>query len=325
MSDTAAEPQDDAVEQPVAAALPEPAAEEPVVVDDPVEVAAPVAEEPVELASDDPAAQPPAEPPTEDVPAVVAAEPDAVLAAAVELARAAAVEEAGEAVGEHLGVEVEPAVEGDLVVTHSFAAALPGYVGWRWAVTLARAPEQEQATVDEVVLLPGAGALLAPEWVPWSARVAPGDLGPGDLLPPPADDPRLVPSYEDVDAEPLPFDLHRDLGLGRPRVLSAEGRELAAERWSEGPAGPRAPIAKQAPGRCADCGFLVPVAGGLGRAFGVCANAVAPDDGRVVALLHGCGAHSETVTTAPHASTTELVVEHEELELVDVASLPADD
>jgi hypothetical protein len=290
----------------------------------------------VEQAADVPASEPAAEQPpaAQDptsaeeragVPVVLAAEVDPVLAAAVELARAAAVEEAGEPVGEHLGVEVEPAVEGDLVVTHSFAAALPGYVGWRWAVTLARAPGQEAATVDEVVLLPGADALLAPEWVPWSARVAPGDLGPGDLLPPAPDDPRLVPSYEDVAADRLPFDLHRDLGLGRPRVLSAEGRELAAERWFDGPGGPSAPIAKSAPGRCVDCGFLVPVAGELGRLFGVCANAIAPDDGRVVALLHGCGAHSETVTTAPHANSTELVVEHEELELVDVAALPAQD
>jgi len=258
-----------------------------------------------------------------DLPTVVVAdEPDAVCAAAVDLARAAAVEVAGDAVGEHLGVEPEPAFEGEHVVTHSFAAQQPGYAGWRWAVTVARASGSDAVTVDEVVLLPGGGALLAPAWVPWSDRVQPGDLGPGDLMPPPDDDPRLVPSYADTDAEPLPFDLHRELGLGRPRVLSAEGRADAAERWFAGEAGPGTPLARQAPGRCADCGFLSPLAGALGRVFGVCANAVAPDDGRVVALLHGCGAHSETVTTAAHANTTALAVEHEELELVDVAALP---
>ena len=44
---------------------------------------------------------------------------------------------------------------------------------------------------------------------------------------------------------------------------------------------------------CRTCGFLVPVSGPLGGLFGVCANGMAPDDGRVVALDHGCGAHSE--------------------------------
>lgn len=264
-----------------------------------------------------------------DVPAPgrPAAVPDEVCADAVELARAAAVEVATEigpgTVGDHLGAEAEPAGEGDLVVTHFFAARQPGYRGWRWAVTVARAPDSDVVTVDEVVLLPGAEALLAPAWVPWSDRVQPGDLGAGDVLPPGEDDPRLVPSYEDVDADQLPFDLHRDLGLGRPRVLSAEGRALAAERWFDGEQGPRSARARHAPGRCGDCGFLAPMAGGLGRTFGVCANALAPDDGRVVALLHGCGAHSETVTSSPHASTTELVVEHEELEVVVLDDDPA--
>lgn len=249
-------------------------------------------------------------------------EPDAVCAAAVELARAVAVEVAGDAVGDHLGVEAEPAAEGGAAVTHSFATREAGYVGWRWAVTVARAAGSDEVTVDEVVLLPGGGALLAPAWVPWSERLQPGDLGPGDLLPPPDDDPRLVPSYADVDADELLFDLHRELGLGRPRVLSLDGRADAAERWYDGPGGPDAPIAKQAPGRCADCGFLVPLAGSLGRGFGVCGNGMAPDDGRVVALQHGCGAHSETVTTSAHANITSLAVEHEALEVVDIASLP---
>jgi hypothetical protein len=255
-------------------------------------------------------------------PVVVADGPDAACEAAVDLARAAAVEVAG-AVGEHLGAQAEPALEGEHVVSHAFAAQQPGYRGWRWTVTVARAPEADDVTVDEVVLLPGPEALLAPAWVPWSDRVQPGDLGPGDVLPPAEDDPRLVPSYADTDAETLPFDLHRELGLGRSRVLSAEGRADAAERWYEGEAGPRGPLARQAPGRCADCGFLAPMAGSLGRVFGVCANGVAPDDGRVVALTHGCGAHSETRTTAAHANVTPLAVEHEELELVDVAALPA--
>ena len=241
---------------------------------------------------------------------------DEACAAAVDLARAAAVEVADAAVGEHLAADAEPVADGGHAVTHSFATTDPAYVGWRWAVTVARAEGSATVTVDEVVLLPGDGALLAPAWVPWSERVQPGDLGAGDLLPPPADDPRLVPAYADVDAEPLPFDLHRELGLGRPRVLSLDGRADAAERWYEGEAGPDTPVAQAAPGRCGDCGFLVPLAGALGRVFGACANGVAPDDGRVVALTHGCGAHSETVVEQPESTYAGMAVELEELEIV---------
>ena len=38
---------------------------------------------------------------------------------------------------------------------------------------------------------------------------------------------------------------------------------------------------------------MVGLSGPLGRVFGVCANEYAPDDGRVVSVDHGCGAHSE--------------------------------
>ncbi len=243
---------------------------------------------------------------------------DEQLVAAVEPARAAAVEVAGPAVGEHLGVEVE--AEG--VLTHRFATTDAAYVGWHWAVTVARASGSDVVTVDEVVLLPGDGALLAPAWVPWSERVQPGDLGAGDLLPPLPDDPRLVPSYADVDAESLPYALHRELGLGRPRVLSLDGRADAAERWYDGAAGPDTPVAKAAPGQCGGCGFLVPLAGALGRVFGACANAMSPDDARVVALTHGCGAHSETVVEAAESSYAGMAVVDDEFEVVDRALIP---
>src|SRR4051812_27396131 len=98
---------------------------------------------------------------------------DKLCADAVDVARAAAVEEGGRQVGEHLGVQSE----GARVVTHLFASLVPGYSGWRWAVTVARASRAKVVTVDEVVLLPGADAVLAPEWLPWSERLQPGDLG----------------------------------------------------------------------------------------------------------------------------------------------------
>jgi hypothetical protein len=218
---------------------------------------------------------------------------DAVGAEAVEAARAGLVDLVPEReVGEHLGV----LPEAGKVVTHLFACRRPGYRGWRWSVTVSRAPRQKTVTVDEVVLLPGDDALVAPPWVPWRERVQPGDLGPGDLLPTEDDDARLVPGYADPDEGVDPDELRTladELGLGRPRVLSAEGREDAAERWYDGAAGPEAPIAQAAPAPCATCGFLVRMAGPLIRVFGVCANGYANDDGRVVSFDHGCGAHSE--------------------------------
>ena len=237
---------------------------------------------------------------------------DPACVAAIDLARAAAVEVAGPAVGEHLGVEVDDA----LVVTHSFATTEKAYTGWRWAVTVARADGADEVTVDEVVLLPGTGALVSPEWVPWSERVLPGDLSPGDLLPPKPNDPRLVPSYADPEAFDDWSDLHWELGLGRVRVLSLDGRADAAERWYDGSQGPSSPLAKAAPAPCRDCGFLVPLAGSLKAAFGVCANVYAPDDAKVVSLDHGCGAHSEAVADAASETWTGMAVEHDELELV---------
>jgi hypothetical protein len=76
-------------------------------------------------------------------------------------------------------------------------------------------------------------------------------------------------------------------------VLSAEGRESAAQRWYDGESGPNAPVAAKAPAPCSTCGFFVPMAGALRSVFGVCANEWSPSDARVVSLDHGCGAHSE--------------------------------
>src|SRR3954447_10039200 len=156
---------------------------------------------------------------------------DTVGAEEVETARAALLDlVTASDVGEHLGQEAESSK----VVTHLFECTKLGYRGWRWSVTVARAPRQKSVTVDEVVLLPGDDAVLAPEWVPWRERIRPGDLGPGDLLPTEEDDPRLVPAYtaadEIVDKDAVKA-VADELGLGRVRVLSVEGRELAADRW----------------------------------------------------------------------------------------------
>ncbi|HEU5267129.1 MAG TPA: DUF3027 domain-containing protein [Jatrophihabitans sp.] len=228
--------------------------------------------------------------------------PDPLLVEAAATARAAAVEVAGDAVGEHLGARAA----GEQVVTHAFAATLPGYRGWYWAVSLARTADSDRPTIDEVVLLPGGDALLPPPWVPWDERVRPGDLTPGDLLPPPPDDARLVPAYllsDDPAVEPVAF----ELGLGRVHVMSREGRLLAAARWYAGDHGPDTSMARHAPGRCGTCGFYLPLAGSLQAGFGVCGNELTDSDGQVVSVEYGCGAHSETVVAPiPHVENVEM-------------------
>jgi hypothetical protein len=210
---------------------------------------------------------------------------------AVDEARSALAEVLDESeFGEHLGC----VPEGERVLTHLFAATAPGYRGWQWAVTLARAPRQKTVTVSEIVMLPGTEALLAPPWVPWSFRVQGGDLGPGDLVPVSDDDIRLVPGYlvgED-DLDRATREVIAEVGIGREWVLSSEGRDIAAERWYDGEHGPSAPIAKAAPARCGSCGFLVRLSSPLNATFGVCANDKSPSDGVVVSYDHGCGAHS---------------------------------
>ncbi|RFU85298.1 DUF3027 domain-containing protein [Streptomyces triticagri] len=253
--------------------------------------------------------------------------PDRLCAEAVDLARTAAEEAAAPGViGEHVGA----VSEGDRVVTHLFESKEIGYRGWRWAVTVARASRAKVVTLDETVLLPGPDALLAPEWVPWSERLRPGDMGPGDLLPTEADDLRLEPGFtgedvpppnspvseemaelveaegiEDLDVAAVPpADLPlapargsisavaEELGMRRARVLSRYGLHVAADRWDEH-YGAKTAMAQAAPATCVSCGFLVPIAGSLRQAFGVCANEFSPADGRMVSLAYGCGGHSE--------------------------------
>lgn len=207
----------------------------------------------------------------------------AVEAAAADLgSRAAAA-----AVGDHLAAVVEDPG----ALTHYFAATQGGYRGWRWSVTLSSGGDDAPITVSEVVLVPGADALVAPVWLPWDERIRPGDLGVGDLLPTPEGDERLVPGYLAAD-DPAVVEVALELGLGRPAVLSRFGREEAARRWHDGDRGPGSDMARAAPDVCGTCGFFLAIAGSLGGAFGVCGNRYAPADGSVVAVEFGCGAHS---------------------------------
>jgi hypothetical protein len=213
--------------------------------------------------------------------------PRPVLADAVELARTAVVDLHEGGVGAYLGVTSED----EFAATHRFAADIPGYRGWQWAVVVAAGPEDTRATVSELALLPGPDALVAPEWLPWDQRIRPGDLSVGDLLAP-AEDPRLVPGYV-ATGDPEVDEVALEIGLGRKQVMSLEGRLDAAQRWFDGDFGPESEMAKAAPSTCGLCGFFLPLAGSLHAAFGVCGNELSAD-GRVVSVSYGCGAHSDT-------------------------------
>ena len=217
---------------------------------------------------------------------------EAVLLGAVELARTAIIEHSGDTVGEYLGATFDDST----AATHRFLANLSGYQGWQWAVVVAAHPGADHATISEVVLVPGPTALLAPKWVPWQERLRPGDLGPGDLLAPPSEDPCLVPGFA-ATGDPEIDEIAAEIGLGRRRLLSELGRAEAAQRWHDGDYGPGSAMARSTRRVCRDCGFYLPLAGSLGVMFGVCANELSAD-GHVVDAEYGCGAHSDTPAPA---------------------------
>lgn len=84
-----------------------------------------------------------------------------------DLARAALLEITPPAtVGAYAG-----SVEEAGAVSVLFDCAMPGYPGWKWTVSIAQVDDAEP-TVLEAELMPAEGALLAPDWVPWSERLA---------------------------------------------------------------------------------------------------------------------------------------------------------
>ena len=204
---------------------------------------------------------------------------------AAELARVAANEDSKNEkfVGSLLSVDTDD----DHIATYLFEAFLPGYVDWRWAVTVAKVDQDSPATVCDVVLLPGPDSLRAPEWIPYSNRITSDDVVAGTIVPTAADDPRLTPSSAILPSDEE-LDLHElfELGGTRLRVLSIEGRDQAAKRWYEGDRGPDSDLARLAPKNCGSCGFYLPISGSLRQAFGVCANAISPEDARVVSVNH---------------------------------------
>lgn len=246
---------------------------------------------------------------------------------AVDIARTALIED-----GHVPGAHRQAIDEGGWAAAHYFDADLPGYQGWQWCVVLAGAPGADAVTISEVVLLPGDGALLAPDWVPWNERVAPGDLSAGDMLAAEPGDPRLVPGYldteipghADTEMSDEIAEVAGPLGLGRERVLSREGRDEAAARWYDGEHGPGSEMAQAAPFSCCTCGFYIPLTGALRVAFGACANEYSAD-AQVVSAEFGCGAHSSVVAPKGDGSPAYDAFDDGVIEIVAVAAAsPAD-
>ncbi len=154
-----------------------------------------------------------------------------------------------------------------------------------------------------VATAPGAAA---------SPAAASGDTASGDA----ASENPAGPEPEPAPLETVP---------GRARVLSAIGRDDAALRWYTSEHGPKTPLAHAAPGLCSGCGFFVRLAGPLGQVFGVCGNAYAPDDGRVVSADHGCGAHSEAMFPPTADQPLRPVIDELGYDLVDMPGVSVEE
>ncbi|MBW3094283.1 DUF3027 domain-containing protein [Bifidobacterium sp. 64T4] len=110
-----------------------------------------------------------------------------------DIARAVAMDaaDAPEQVG-----EVVDAIElGDNVTDFRLAAAVRGYEGWQWSVTLYHDTEVGTWTVNESSLVPTDDALMPPAWIPWKDRLEPTDLAPTDSIGTDPDDPRLEDGF----------------------------------------------------------------------------------------------------------------------------------
>jgi hypothetical protein len=251
---------------------------------------------------------------------------------ALEIARAAILETIpAEHIGVALDTVVEPSQDSDVVITsYTFECTSAGYPGWYWEVSVVEISGQGHPTVSEVNLLPGAVALVPAAWKPWAGRVEAGDLGVGDLLPPPENDDRLTAGFTSLgDLEDISDDLAAlhpvqwELGLGREKVLSTIGQERAVNRWFEKLNGPKSAMAKSAPAQCGSCGFLVAIGGSMGQVFGVCGNEFGAADGQVVATTFGCGAHSSVrQEQAAPIPVVDLVIDDQADEQSDSSDLP---
>ena len=196
-----------------------------------------------------------------------------------------------EYVGDHLGL----LPEGDRIVTHYFVCLDPAYHGGAGRSRWSAPPAPRTSRSARACCSPASDAMLSPAWVPWSDRLRPGDLGPGDLLPTQVDDPRLVPGFTATDD-----DADEDLLLGagprpspgavrrgprrRPPPAGTPATPGRRHRWRARPrhTAPPAPSSFRWPVRC-------------GRSSACAPTSTRPTTAGSSRVDHGCGAHSEAV------------------------------
>lgn len=276
----------------------------------------------------------------------------------IALARAVAIDTAH--APDEVGDYVTSVTTDDGVTDFRFEALMKGYEGWQWSVTLYHDEELDHWTIDESTLAPTDQALLPPKWVPWKDRLLPSDLSVTDSIGTPEDDERLeagisvdetVSATEETNAERTAaaaaeaeegqgeqgieaaqtavddvVEAVEELDLSRRHVLSPLGQEQTAQRWYEGPRGPKSLSTKTADGHlCSTCGFFIPLQGSLKTMFGVCANRWSPDDGKVVSVDHGCGEHSEIQQPEPSRLWIQTKPAYDDLHIDVVAQHGRDD
>jgi Protein of unknown function (DUF3027) len=228
------------------------------------------------------------------------------------------------------------------------ALVAPDWVPWRDRVRpgdlgvgdLLPAPSDDERLVPAVVLEGDEGVLDWDDSSAWEPKVEPAATKDAEKPPSPGEAAEAAAEAAEAaarDAEAAAGAAEAaagaaeaaardaDLVPGPSRVLSAIGRDETALRWYSGDHGPRSPLAHAAPGPCMTCGFLVRLRGPLGRVFGVCANEYAPDDGRVVSLDHGCGAHSEATSPQGAYGAASPVIDELGYDLVDTPGVSMDE
>ena len=76
------------------------------------------------------------------------------------------------ALPKELGTFIESIEDDGGFTSYFWNATQPGYLGWRWSVTVSQIDPSAEPTLCEVVLVAGPDSLSAPKWVPWSERLA---------------------------------------------------------------------------------------------------------------------------------------------------------
>ena len=163
-------------------------------------------------------------------------------------------------VGDHLG----HVVEGERVVTHLFACTRPGYPGWRWSVTVARATASEGRHRRRGRADPGRrGDRRARVGALPRAASSPATSRPATCCPSRRTTRGWCRRTPSATTRSTPTTRRRSARSPRTSASAgsapsrSEGRDLAAQRWYDGDGGPSRRSPSPRPTCCINCGFLV--------------------------------------------------------------------